>query len=580
MLNANAPFVLLDDAREHDAAAARLYVDPMRVITAETLADVPLALDEIRAAQTEGLHAAGFLSYEAGYALERRFQNAHTNDTLLWFGLFRDYREIAAADVLALLPPPQSAWIGALQPRISRQDYDAAIAQVKEYIAAGDIYQANLTFPCDVPFQGHPLAVYAQMRGRARAGYGGVVFTGQEWLLSLSPELFFTLHKGKLMTKPMKGTIVRADDETSERAALISDPKQRAENLMIVDLLRNDLARVAEVGSVHVPKLFEVESYPSLHTMTSTITAQLRAGLSVTDVLAAIFPCGSITGAPKIRAMEIVAELERASRGAYTGSIGRIDPNGDAAFNVAIRTLHSAAGAETATIGLGSGVVADSHAALEWQECLDKGAFVATPTPFDLIETLRCDGAQDIKLLDFHMARLASSAARLGFICNEEDIRNALHSASIQRESGCKLRLRLSKSGALAIESSPLPHLPDDVVNVAIASLPVFATDIRLAHKTSDRCFYDEARKTSGAFEILFTDRQGFLTEGSFTTVFVPHNGALLTPPLSRGLLPGVLRASLLESGQAIEADLTHNDLQGEFYIGNALRGLMKARLA
>jgi para-aminobenzoate synthetase/4-amino-4-deoxychorismate lyase len=573
----STPFVLLDDARSNDAAPARLYTETVEIIRADTLEEVAGALDLLKAAQARGLHAAGFMAYEAGYALEGRF-SGHTNQNaspLLWFGLFRDYTKIAPSDVPEMLSAPNTAWVGTPKPRIKQADYIAALNAVQAYITAGDIYQANLTFLADVPFQGHPLALYAGLRERAQAGYGGVVFTGEEWLLSLSPELFFTLQDGKMTTKPMKGTARASDDPDS----LFNDPKQRAENLMIVDLLRNDLSRVAEAGSVAVPALFEIERYPTVHQMTSTITAQLRAGLDATDVLRAIFPCGSITGAPKIRAMEIIAEIEHTPRGAYTGSIGRIDANGDAAFNVAIRTLQFKDGANTATLGLGSGIVADSVATTEWQECADKGAFVAAPVDFDLLETMRFDPDGGITLLDGHIARLGASAKQFGFTFNRHDVRNALQAATIRFVEPRRIRLLLAKSGAVAIEIGKLPPTPEGVVEVAVSPLPVSTDDFRVRHKTSSRAFYAEARAKAASFEVLFTDHQGFLTEGSFSNIFVHGDGVLLTPPLARGLLPGVLRGALIENGSAVEADLRVEDLANGFFIGNASRGLLPAKL-
>lgn len=586
MVNGDQPFVLLDDARTSAAAPARLYRSPVEIVHAHSAAEVKAAFERLDAARRGGLHAAGYIGYDAGHIFEPKLaaRLTATKSPLLWFGLFESYSTIAAADVPQYLPSPQAAWIGSPQPRISRRDYTTALAIVQAYIAAGDIYQANLTFPCDVAIEGHPLSIYAGLRARAKSGYGGVIYTGTEWLLSLSPELFFTLNDGKLTTKPMKGTAARKGDDFAEIDTLYTDPKQRAENLMIVDLLRNDLARVAEPGSVKVPALFEIESYPTVHQMTSTITATLRSDLCATDVLRAIFPCGSITGAPKIRAMEIISEVEHTPRGVYTGSIGHIDPNGDAAFNVAIRTLQIGDGANTASLGLGSGIVADSNAASEWQECLDKGAFVASPIDFDLIETMRFDPDGGITLLDGHIARLAASAKQFGIPFNRHDVRNALQAATIRHAGIRKLRLMLSRAGGIAIDIGPLPAKPEGVVDVAVVPLPVDRRDVRLRHKTTDRAFYDDARRASGAFEVLFTDTEGYLTEGSFTNIFVPCDGMLLTPPAHRGLLPGVFRAALLASGNCVEADLRLDDLrafdgQGSFFIGNALRGLLPAKL-
>jgi para-aminobenzoate synthetase/4-amino-4-deoxychorismate lyase len=576
----SGPFVLLDDARA-GGAPARLYQRPLEILSTDDPAQVPALIDRL----ADGSEWAGFLSYEAGLALEPRLA-LHTRKPglpLIWFGRFDGYESIAPADVPDRLPDPAGGWAGAPRPLVDRADYDAALAKVQGYIAAGDVYQANLTIRAEVPFAGHPLALYAGLRQRARSGFGGVVWTGQDWLLSLSPELFVALQGGKVTTKPMKGTSIRGRD-SAEDAALVHhlahDPKQRAENLMIVDLLRNDLSRVAEPGSVAVPDLFTVESYPTVHQMISTVTAQLAPGATVASLMRAIYPCGSITGAPKIRAMEIIDEVEPTPRGIYTGSIGRIDAQGDAAFNVAIRTLHIPEGATTAQLGLGGGIVADSRVGEEWAECLAKGRFVADPRRFDLIETMRFDPLVGLIHLDLHLARLQASAQALGFACDRHAIRNDLQAATFRLQAAKRVRLLLAANGQTAIEIGEAPAPAAGPVSVQVVPLPVAAHDFRLRHKTTDRAFYDRARQAAGGFEILFVDPEGYLTEGSFTNIFVDRDGVLLTPPLARGLLPGILRAALLAEGRAKEADLRPEDLSNGFFLGNALRGLIPARLA
>jgi para-aminobenzoate synthetase/4-amino-4-deoxychorismate lyase len=574
MASLTAPFVLLDDARE--GGRALLYSEARELVETNDYGAVGACLDRLRGAQ-----AAGFLSYEAGYALEDRLAPlrqpvaegapAGVEPPLLWFGLFD---RVETVDPEALLPDPAGAWAGAPHPLVARADYEAAVAAVQSHIDAGDIYQANLTFQNEVRVAGHPLALYAGLRRRARAGHGALVFTGAHWILSLSPELFFTVEKGAVTTRPMKGTAPRDADP----AALAADPKQRAENLMIVDLLRNDLSRVARPGSVKVPALFAVETYPTVHQMVSTVTSQLDEGHDSIDLLRAIFPCGSITGAPKIRAMEIIAGLEPGPRGIYTGAIGRLAPDGEAAFNVAIRTLVLKPGETVARIGLGAGIVADSRAADEWRECLTKGAFVQSDGRFDLIETMRFDPHDGIVDLERHLARMKASADLFGFTFDRHDARNELQAATF-RAGPSKIRMMLARGGALAIELRPLEPVPEGPVTVALTALPVSPDDFRLRHKTSDRAFYDEARIAAGAFETLFLDPDGFLTEGSFTNVFVERDGLLLTPPLGRGLLPGVLRGRLLDEGRAREGDLVAADLADGFLIGNAVRGLVRARL-
>ncbi len=580
MLSMGAPFVLLDDAASD--APGRLYRESIDIVETREPSEVRGAIRRLGEATRQGLHCAGFLSYEAGHMLETKLaplcaSPAPDAPPLIWFGLFREAEE---ADVAALLPDPASAWTGAPRPLIERAAYETAVGRVKSHIEAGDIYQANLTFAAEVPTAGSPPAIYARLRDRARAGQGAIVFTGEHWLLSFSPELFFTLEEGRLTTRPMKGTAERRGDDAATVEALRSDPKQRAENLMIVDLLRNDLSRVSKPGTVKVPSLFAVETYPTVHQMTSTVVAELEEGRDAVDVLEAIFPCGSVTGAPKIRAMQIIGDLEERPRGAYTGSIGALTPTGDASFNVAIRTLTLKAGEGRAVMGLGSGIVAESRAGEEWRECLAKGAFVSDPDrSFDLIETMRFDPHEGVIDIERHLSRMKSSAEELGFTFDRHGARNELQAATFRLREAKKLRLLLSPTGALAIETRPVPKAPAAPVEVALAPLPVSSDDFRLRHKTSDRSFYEEARLASGAFEIVFHDESGFLTEGSFTHIFVERGGRLLTPPLARGLLPGVLRARLIDAGEAEEADLIAADLVGGFYVGNAVRELIRARL-
>jgi para-aminobenzoate synthetase/4-amino-4-deoxychorismate lyase len=573
----SSPFVLLDDARP-GGAPARLYADPVDIVRADRPDAVLPALAALREARTRGLDAAGYLRYEAAAGLEPKLARLAAPGPLLWFGLFRGWREVAPGEVL---PDPAGAWAGRPHPGIAPRDYADRFARVAELIAAGDIYQANLTFQAEVATAGSPAALYALLRGRAAAGYGALVATGDEWLLSFSPELFFALEGTTLTARPMKGTAVRDADPAQDAAqaeALRSDPKQRAENLMIVDLLRNDLSRVARPGSVAVPQLFHVEHYPTVHQMVSEIRAELAKDRDAVDALAALFPCGSITGAPKLRAMEIIADTEAAPRGIYTGAIGRLDARGDARFNVAIRTLTLAGGDSIAHLGLGSGVVADSDPEQEWQECLAKGAFVtAGERPFDLIETMRFDPLDGVPLLERHLTRMKDSATTFGFAFDRHSVRNELQAATFRLRTASKVRLLLGPSGAIAIGISPLPEAPDLPVPVAIVPREVARDDFRLRHKTSRRGFYDRARAAAGTWDVVLIDDEGFVTEGSFTNIFVERDGVLHTPPLSRGLLAGVLRAELIASGRAVEQDLRPEDLAGGFLLGNAVRGLVSA---
>jgi len=411
-----------------------------------------------------------------------------------------------------------------------------------------------------------------------------VVRHGGGWIVSLSPEQFFTIRGGTIEARPMKGTAARSADPSEDRwqaKELAADPKQRAENLMIVDLLRNDLARVAKPGSIEVPELFAVETYPTVHQLVSRVTAELRDRMDPVTVLATLFPCGSVTGAPKIAAMAALRALEPEPRGPYTGSMGWIEPGGDAAFNVLIRTLELPHGSAVARLGLGSGLVVDSVLEDEWDECLLKGKFVAADGPdFDLIETMRFDPESGIVDLDRHLDRLKASADALDFTFDRHAARNELQAATFRRKEPAMVRLLLSPKGTMAIELKPVPEPAEGPVSVVVRPLPVDPSDFRLRFKTTARRFLDSARREGGAFEAVFTDPQGRVTEGSFTNVFVERDGKLLTPPAERGLLAGLLRQRLIDEGRAEEADLTVEDLRQGFLIGNVVRGLILAKLA
>ncbi|WP_120077384.1 aminodeoxychorismate synthase component I [Aurantiacibacter odishensis] len=595
-MDGKSPFVLLDDARAHGASDAHCFTKPSQVFVARRADEVVRVLAEADAARrTSGKHLAGYIAYEAGLALEGRLvplaaARAGAVGPLVWLGLFDDPEIISAVEVEGWLAAKcrGEASIGPLDPQVSTGAYLDAFDTLQEAIRAGDIYQANLTFPLAGPAKGDPLTLYAKIRPTAAAGYGGLVFDGSDWLLSFSPELFFALRDGHAKVKPMKGTRPRGGTEAEDAALrdqLSRSVKDKAENLMIVDLMRNDLSRVAQAGSVRVEHPFKVETYPTLHTMTTTVLADLKEGRTAVDVLHAIFPCGSITGAPKIRAMELIDEVERDARGPYCGGIGRIDAGGDAAFNVAIRTIRLTPGENQrhkAVLGVGGAIVADSDGMEEWRECLVKGAFVrGAAGGHDLIETMRFDPMAGTPLLEMHLERMKASAAELGFAFDRHETRNRIQALCFELEEAAKLRLVLSRSGAVSLEAHPLPAPLPDPAPCVLLPHPTVAHDWRLYHKSSDRSFYEAALATAksvGAVEALLV-RDGMVTEGSWTNVFVKRDGTLVTPPLSAGLLPGVLRRSLIEDGKTREGEVALEDLENGFFIGNALRGLIPATL-
>lgn len=613
-----APFVLLDDARQNgpsagEAGRARLYTAAHEIVIARRPEEVAPALARIEALLAQGHAMAGHVAYEAGLVLEPRLAplaaaRSGADGPLIWMGAFDGWQDMSGEEVArwlaehgAPVPPPG---IGPMVPAIGPGAYTRAFGHIAEAIRAGDIYQANFTFPLAGPWAGDPLAIYAQLRQSGGGGHGGILFDGQYWLLSLSPELFFAADGRELRAKPMKGTRPRGATPEADAALareLAESIKDRSENLMILDLMRNDIARVADAGSVRVDAPFAIESYPTVHQMVSTVTARLEQGRSLVDVIRALFPCGSVTGAPKIRAMELIHAHERDPRGIYCGSLGHIDPPvagnstapkssiGRASFNVAIRSLRLAPDGK-AVLGVGSAVVADSDALDEWRECLVKGGFVHQPAPdkriasFDLIETMAFDPEHGIPLLEAHLERMKESAGLLGFSFDRHAARNAIHALCFEVDYSARLRLVLARSGAISLEVGPLPARLDAAGPVPVIALPIplDTGDWRLRHKTSDRWFYDaglKAARTEGAKEAIFVREDGLVTEGCFTSIFVERDGMLLTPPLALGLLPGVLRRTLIEEGRACEAELTLEDLEGGFFIGNGLRGLMRARL-
>lgn len=602
-----APFVLLDDARVGETGRARLYTNPREIVIARRPEEVAPALARIEALLADGHAMAGHIGYEAGLALEPRLAalaagRSGGDGPLVWMGAFDGWTDMGGPDVALWLATQAQAHpaprIGPMVPAIGPGAYAAAFAHIAEAIRAGDIYQANFTFPLAGPWSGDPLALYAQLRQSGGGGHGGVLFDGQYWLLSLSPELFFDAHGRDLRAKPMKGTRPRGATPQADAALaqeLRDSVKDRSENLMILDLMRNDISRVSEAGSVRVDAPFAIESFPTVHQMVSTVRARLEEGRSLVDVIRALFPCGSVTGAPKIRAMELIHAHERDSRGIYCGSLGHFDPPdavncaGSASFNVAIRSLRLAPDGK-AVLGVGSAVVADSRAIDEWRECLVKGGFVHQPAPdkmiaaFDLIETMRFDPEEGIPLLEAHLERMKESAGALGFSFDRHGARNAIHALCFEVEKPSRLRLVLGRSGAISLEVGPMPAPLDRDGPVPVIALPIplDTGDWRLRHKTSDRWFYDaglKAARAEGAKEAIFVRDDGLVTEGCFTSLFVERDGMLLTPPLALGLLPGVLRRSLIEEGRAREAELGLEDLEDGFFVGNGLRGLMRARL-
>lgn len=585
-------FVLLDNSTHLDAVSL-LYEHPADIIRADAPSEVAAALEALTAGLAKGMHAAGFFSYELGYCLEPKLaplMPAERKVPLLWFGLYTTPREMTSGEVQGWLTSEAigNPTLGALVHGWDSTSYLQRFDEVQNKIRSGDIYQLNLTFKAKFNLQGSPLALYRDLRLKQRVSYGALVDTGEVTILSASPELFIEQDDRVISTRPMKGTAPRAgtfaaDAEVKE--TLSTDIKSRAENLMIVDLMRNDLGRIADLGSVSVTDLFTVETFRTLHQMTSGVRAHLKADVGIVDILRAIFPPGSITGAPKIRAMELIRELETEPRGVYCGAIGRFSPDGSALFNVAIRTavIDRKGRGE---MGIGSGVVADSQGSKEYAECLLKMKFLTDPVRrFELIETMLYEPGAGFWLYDQHMSRLKNSAAYFGYVFDAGKIASALDEAvKSHGDQRSRVRLLLDEDGGISVTVSPQPAAaPDAVMRYVVSDTRLNSQDLFLYHKTTRRDVYEREWKyfydTLGTDEVIYLNERGELTEGSRTTLFIESEGRMWTPALESGLLPGTLRTSLINEGRVTEARLTLDDLNraDAVFLGNSVRGLMKA---
>ncbi|HVN93947.1 MAG TPA: aminodeoxychorismate synthase component I [Terracidiphilus sp.] len=650
--------VLLEGGQQNSSKTNRkpwtqLFTAPVRICAAHSLAEIPPLFSEIESAISAGHLAAGFFTYECGPCFEPKASvpgyspssmelKAATNlppasRPLAWFGIFdRSYvfdhatgefvggepqglEKIRADSAKNSPQPPEPDPEIQADFALTESAYAERIAAIHQWIREGDVYQLNFTAPFRVELAGSIAAHYARLRLRQPVEYGAFIHAQPgRHILSFSPELFFRIDEQsgsrRIVTRPMKGTArrgrtTREDGEIAH--ALANDPKNRAENLMIVDLVRNDLGRIARFGTVHAENLFAVERYPTLWQMTSTVSAELRPDARFYDIFRALFPCGSITGAPKVRAMQLIAELEQAPRGVYTGAIGFFSPR-QTVFNVAIRTLDLEG--QRGVFGAGSGVVIDSDAREEYRECLLKASFLigpahrstspisaqvpAVPQPdkLFLIETMLWDGDNPLgsfPLLEVHLDRLEDSADYFGFSCDRDAVRAALEDHvrpfAGQLSAGSaprKVRLLVDADGRVEIASEQLaPSDPSYIGRVILSNTRTDPTDAMLYHKTTQRPLYasEFARaQQQGYDDVLFLNLHGEVTEGAISNLFIEKDGRWFTPPIACGLLPGVYRRHLLTTRPDIEERILHlDDLRhaDAIYITNAVRGLRRAEI-
>ncbi|MFW5959971.1 MAG: aminodeoxychorismate synthase component I [Chitinivibrionales bacterium] len=539
---------------------------------------------------------SGFISYEAGYALEPRLKKLQPPPSapLVWFGVFDDpyiYDHLKGkwnSEPKENQNPSNPDNKTDLKPGISFQEYKDSVYRIKDYISQGETYQVNYTFNNTLFCDTDPVSLYTSLRLNQPTPYSGILNYGNGYVISLSPELFYHRDRLSITAKPMKGTAKRKPgikDDKSLKEELSEDPKNKAENLMIVDLLRNDIGRIAQQGSVRVPKLFSVETHPTLHQMTSTVTGRLTKGVTFDERIKALFPCGSVTGAPKIRTMEIIRELEKGERGIYCGALGFISPSGTEKFSVPIRTLHKKASEQTWDFRLGSGIVWDSSASAEWKECLLKGDFVRDNTPeFSVIESLLLKNGH-FKYPREHAERMKNSAEYFSIPFSKrrlfrlfKEIRKEI-SISIKP---MKIRIILEKNGRLSYTYSCISDTPV-IRTVSLSEKSVDKSNTFLYHKTTHRKWYRgtaEKIQKNLLYDEIYTNQDRELTEGSRTNLFIQKSGTLYTPPISSGLLPGVLREVLLRKRICQEMLLYPDDLANadRIYCGNSVRGLVEVK--
>ncbi len=570
----------------HEATSGRwLYFrEPEQVIEAGSIEEVIPKLALIESLVNErGLYAAGFLSYEAAPAFDHALHTRPPSPfPLLWFGLYRRPDPVRLTSPSTARPSPAIKW----SPSISRQAYDQAISRIKTFIAAGDTYQVNYTFRLHGPFTDKPWELFLNMLSMQDADYAAYVDTGRFAVCSASPELFFRLDGRQMLARPMKGTAARGRTPAEDGAAsswLHNSEKNRAENVMIVDMMRNDMGRIADTGSVHVESLFDIERYPTLWQMTSTITA--RTDASLCDIMTALFPSASITGAPKPRTMQIIAGLETAPRCIYTGCIGFLAPGRKAQFNVAIRTVLIDREKGNAEYGVGGGIVWDSISGDEYLECQVKTrVLLERHPPFSLLETMLWTPDNGYFLLDDHLRRLGDSAGYFGIAFDLNRVQEKLKAlVASHADNPQRVRLLVARDGSISCESSPLDAGDRQrPVRLRLATAPVDSSHTFLYHKTTHRRVYDNARKACpDCDDVVLWNERGEITETCVGNIVISLDGRMVTPPVPCGLLPGTFRNRLIGEGKITEGILKIDDLKKSrhIFVINSVRRWRKAEL-
>lgn len=562
------------------------FRNPIEVLEAQNVNEVISILGGVEEGLVEGLYAAGFIAYEASPAFDRALKAKSTeNFPLAWFGLYEHVERISTIPLSCSTDSYQHeelSWAAST----NRDEYDRAIARIKDYIARGETYQVNYTYRLHSSFSGDPYNLFVELSRAQKAPYAAFVDTGRFVLCSASPELFFSLEGEHLESRPMKGTASRGltlQEDNDQAEWLRNSKKNQAENVMIVDMVRNDIGRIAMTGTVKVPELLMVEKYPTVWQMVSTVTGKTKAGL--VEILRALFPPASITGAPKTSTMEIIEELETSPRQVYTGGIGFVGPDRRAQFNVAIRTAIIDRREGTVEYGVGGGITWDSVDKAEYEECQTKARILSVRLPqFSLLETLRWTPQQEYALLNLHMERLRDSASYFDFrveirevLCYLDELRTCFE------DKNHKVRLLVDEGGTISAQFEALSLVGSDKTpRVCLAKEPVDSKDPFLYHKTTNRGVYERAKASCPDYEdVILWNERGEVTESCIANLVVELGGKLYTPPVSCGLLPGTYRAWLLRQGNVEERVITVEQLAecSCIFLVNSVRGQQEVRL-
>jgi len=607
ILNNRKPVIFLDSALSSQTDRySYLFLEPVTILKTNKYSEVPAILNKIDSFVGK-YWLAGFLTYESSYGLEEKLWKtfnlpATHSSNLIWFGVFENPYLFDHIDGKWIPPLPKKFQSYSSQKKnidtqnknhislsysINFDTYTKIIRKIKFWIGKGHTYQVNFTFDVNVNTDMSAVDFYSFLREKQRTPYCAFINTSDEHILSFSPEMFFKKVGSQIKVKPMKGTTPRGrwnEEDRYLRSYLQKDPKNLSENLMIVDLLRNDLGKICEIGSIKTKRLYEVETHPTLHQMTSTIQGKIKSDIDFQDIFQHIFPSGSVTGAPKIRTMQIIRSLEQGDRGVYCGAIGYISPGGNAVFNVPIRTIQKKSRSNKWIYRVGSGIVWDSTSASEWDECKTKCKFITTQKPpaFEIFESILWNGC--LVFLNSHIKRLEKSAKFFDYPYTEKNLLNLIEEISkiLQEKNDSKVRIFLNNNGDLRWDYALLEDSQwSDSAPIFLSETSIDENNIFLYHKTTHRPWYNTAMeniRNGLCFDVIFFNSKGEITEGARSNVFMEKDGKLYTPSLCCGLLPGILRKNLIKNKKCFEKIITIKELKksNTIYCGNSVRGLQR----